>query len=80
MKLALRLLAQEEFSVDDEVILMTAHIEAKKKAKKMLTLAEESLQIKPVVCTSSNMGIVIGSHLGPGAFGIGWVKKRKGVE
>lgn len=77
LKKVLTLLERENFTPADEIILMVAHTDAEKKAKKILkmaTLATEATIVKNEV---SNMGIVIGNHIGPGAVGIGWVKVYK---
>ncbi|MFV0288552.1 MAG: DegV family protein [Mycoplasmatales bacterium] len=73
----LKNLAKESYTADDEIILMTAHIKAEKKAKKVLKMAQEATKGTLVQSEVSNLGIVIGNHLGPGAFGIGWCKKYK---
>ncbi len=76
IKNILKILEKENFDNKDDVILMTAHIEAEKKAKKLLKVAKESTEANLVKEEVSNVGIVIGNHIGPGAFGIGWVKKK----
>ncbi len=73
----LNLLKKEGFIKEDEIILMTAHIQAEKKAKKVLKMAQEITNATLVQTEVSNLGIVIGNHLGPGAFGVGWCKKYK---
>ncbi len=76
IKNILKMLEKEHFDSKDDVILMTAHIEAEKKAKKLLKMAKDSTEANLVQEEVSNVGIVIGNHIGPGAFGIGWVKKK----
>lgn len=76
IKNILKMLEKENFQEDDEIILMTAHIEAEKKAKKLLKEAKILVKGNLVKTEVSNVGIVIGNHIGPGAFGIGWVKKK----
>ncbi len=76
IKNILKMLEKENFDSKDDVIIMTAHIEAEKKAKKLLKMAKDSTEANLVQEEVSNVGIVIGNHIGPGAFGIGWVKKK----
>ncbi len=76
IKNILKILEKENFQKKDDIILMTAHIEAEKKAKKLLKIAKDSTEANLVKEEVSNVGIVIGNHIGPGAFGIGWVKKK----
>ncbi len=78
----LKKLKDEKFTKDDDLILMTAHIQAEKKAKKVLKMGIDSTDANLVLTETSNLGIVIGNHLGPGSFGIGWCPKysRKKME
>ena len=77
IKSILKKLNNENFQKSDDIILMTAHIQAEKTARKILKMAQESTDANLVKTEVSNMGIVIGNHLGPGAFGVGWVPKYK---
>ncbi len=76
IKNILKMLEKENFENTDDIILMTAHIEAEKKAKKLLKVAKDTTEGNLIKEEVSNIGIVIGNHIGPGAFGIGWVKKK----
>ncbi len=76
IKNILKILEKENFEKTDDIILMTAHIEAEKKAKKLLKVAKDTTEGNLIKEEVSNIGIVIGNHIGPGAFGIGWVKKK----
>ncbi len=73
----LKKLEDEKFTKDDEIILMTAHIQAEKKAIKILKAAQHVTKATLYKTEVSSLGIVIGNHLGPGSYGIGWSRRYK---
>lgn len=72
---ALSILKDEQFTKDDEIILIGVHIENESMANKIVKEATKATDAKVVYSGVSNFGIVIGNHLGPKAFGFGWIKK-----
>ncbi|WOO88640.1 DegV family protein [Mollicutes bacterium LVI A0078] len=72
---ALSILKDEQFTADDEIILIGVHVENEAMANKILKEATKATDAKVVYTGVSNFGIVIGNHLGPKAFGFGWIKK-----
>lgn len=72
---ALSILKDEQFTKDDEIILIGVHVENESMANKILKEATKATDAKVVYSGVSNFGIVIGNHLGPKAFGFGWIKK-----
>lgn len=71
----LKQLADENFTSEDEIYLIGIHIENEGMANKLVKEAMKNTEAKVVYKSISNFGIVIGNHLGPKAFGFGWVKK-----
>lgn len=74
---ALEILAKEPFTSEDEVVMVGVHIENEGLTKKVIKEAIKKTEAKVIYSGVSNFGIVIGNHLGPKAFGLGWVKKYK---
>lgn len=77
IKSVLDKLEKASFSEHDDLIMMSAHIDALKKSTKILKNAQERTKANLVQVEVSNIGIVIGNHLGSGSFGIGWAPKYK---
>lgn len=73
----LQQLADENFTSEDEIYLIGIHIENEAMANKLVKEALKQTKAKVVYKSISNFGIVIGNHLGPKAFGFGWVKRYK---
>ncbi len=74
---ALALLENEKYTSDDDIYLLGVHIENEAVASKLLKEATKHTNANIVYSGISNFGIVIGNHLGPKAFGFGWIKKYK---
>ncbi len=74
---ALGQLKDEAFTEEDEIVLLGVHVENESMANKILKEATKITDATVVYTGVSNFGIVIGNHLGPKAFGFGWVKKYK---
>ncbi len=72
---ALSILKDEQFTNEDEIILIGVHVENESMANRILKEATKATDAKVVYTGVSNFGIVIGNHLGPKAFGFGWIKK-----
>ena len=53
------------------------HTDAQKDAEELAAMVQESTGIRPVVTI---MGPVIGSHLGPGAVGMGWISVEERAD
>ncbi len=68
-------LKDEQFTSDDEIYLLGVHVENEQMANRILKEATKQTDAKIVYSGVSNMGVVIGNHLGPKAFGFGWIKK-----
>ncbi len=71
----LEAIASENFTKDDKIMLLGVHIENENMAAKVLKEATKRTEATIVYTGISNFGIVIGNHLGPKAFGFGWVRK-----
>lgn len=74
---ALNELNEENYLPTDEIYLVGVHIGNEAMTKKLLKEAKKNTNATIGYCAISNFGIVIGNHLGPKAFGFGWVKKYK---
>ncbi|WOO86840.1 DegV family protein [Mollicutes bacterium LVI A0039] len=72
---ALEHLAKEEFTSGDDILLFGVHIENEGLTNKIVKEAKKKTNANVMYSGVSNFGIVIGNHLGPKAFGFGWVKK-----
>lgn len=72
---ALGQLKDEGYTSDDEIYLLGVHLENEAMANKVLKEAKKHTDANVVYSGISNFGIVIGNHLGPKAFGFGWIKK-----
>ncbi len=72
---AFKQLADEQFTSADEIYLLGAHIENEAMANKILKEATKQTHANIVYSGVSNFGIVIGNHLGPKAYGFGWIKR-----
>lgn len=72
---AFEILEKEQFSSNDDIMLLGVHIENESMASKLLKEAKKRTEANITYSGVSNFGIVIGNHLGPKAFGFGWVKK-----
>ncbi len=72
---ALERLKDEEFSSEDDIMLIGVHIENEAMANKLVKEAVKMTEANVVYEGVSNFGIVIGNHLGPKSFGFGWTKK-----
>lgn len=72
---AFEILDSEEYTQNDEIMLLGVHIENEAMANKLLKEAKKRTEANITYTGVSNFGIVIGNHLGPKAFGFGWVKK-----
>lgn len=68
-------LKKAEFTSDDEISLVGVHIGNESMANKLLKEAKKHTDATINYAEVSNFGIVIGDHLGPKAFGFGWIKK-----
>lgn len=72
---ALKQLKDEGYTSTDEIYLLGVHIGNEGMANKILKEAKKQTDAQIVYSGVSNFGIVIGNHLGPKAFGFGWIKK-----
>lgn len=72
---ALNLLKDENFTEEDTIYLIGVHIDNEGMANKVLKEAKKITKANIEYSGVSNFGIVIGNHLGPKAFGFGWIKK-----
>ncbi len=72
---ALEQLKDEQFTSEDEIYLLGVHVENEQTANKILKEASKQTNAQIVYSGVSNIGVVIGNHLGPKAFGFGWIKK-----
>ncbi len=68
-------LKDEQFTSEDEIYLLGVHVENEPMANKILKEATKQTDAQIVYSGVSNMGVVIGNHLGPKAFGFGWIRK-----
>lgn len=72
---ALTLLKEENYTAEDEIYIIGVHVENEGMATKIVKEATKITDATVTYSGISNFGIVIGNHLGPKAFGFGWVKK-----
>lgn len=72
---AIEELKNSGYNSGDELIFMGVHIENESLTKKIVKEAIKSTEAKAAYVGVSNFGIVIGNHLGPKAYGFGWLKK-----
>lgn len=75
IKTIVELLKNKNYTKEDNIILIAAHVQKSKKSAKLLKLADDSTDANIIKTENSEIGIVIGNHLGTGAFALGWVHK-----
>lgn len=72
---AIEQLKKAGYTSEDELSFVGVHIGNESMANKLLKEAKKHTDGQVGYAEVSNFGIVIGNHLGPKAFGIGWIKK-----
>lgn len=72
---AIEQLKKAGYTSEDELSIVGVHIGNESMANKLVKEAKKHTDAQINYAEVSNFGIVIGNHLGPKAFGFGWIKK-----
>lgn len=70
-------LKNENFTKDDDIIFAAAYTTTDKMARKIYKSLDKEIKANIVDEEFSSIGLIISNHLGPEAYGVGWVRKYK---